>query len=170
MPDDSNSSWWGGEVEGNGRCLIRGSVPVILLDTQKKTKAVLRQNDRSVDRDSTLVPPEISSKVLQFDPACLENTRFSVLRQNDRPFDRDSTLVPPEISSKVLQFDPACLANTRFSYEVFMCTSNMSGSLDMCLYLMQKWSSNLAGWWCTVTCRTHYCLPLGHTLRVPRQK
>jgi hypothetical protein len=45
----------------------------------------------------------------------------------------------------MLLFDPACLANTRFSYEVLMCTSNMSSSLGMRLYLMQNEVQNLQG-------------------------
>jgi hypothetical protein len=61
---------------GNGR-LIRGSVPVILLERQRKTKAALRQNNRYLDRNSTLAPPEISSEASLFDAACLAGTLFS---------------------------------------------------------------------------------------------
>jgi hypothetical protein len=91
--------FWG-EGGGNGR-LIRGSASAILLERERerKTQAILRQNDRSLYRNSTLAPPEISSKASSF--------------------------------------DAACLAGTLFSYEIRMCTSNMSSSLGVCLYLMQ---------------------------------
>jgi hypothetical protein len=106
--------FWG-EGGGSGR-LIRGSASAILLERERERERE-RARERGRERGG--------------------GTK-AVLRQNDRSLDQNSTLAPPEIKSKASLFDAASLAGTLFSYEIRMCTSNMSSSLGACLYLMQK--------------------------------